>query len=187
MEYQHSYIAKLVEKVREGDAQSFAELYTMTCDKVFSYTNRYLRDEYLAEDAVQEIYILAYKNINKLNDPTLFIAWLNQISFRVCYDLDKKRHGDSTDINSELLEEVVGTDASSNPEETAFANDEINRLNKAIDTLNPTEKQLIVLRYINDTKIDDIVTLTGLSKSTVKRHLISAIDQLRNVMQGRRS
>ena len=91
MEYQHSYIAELVRKVTKGDSEAFAELYTLTSDKVFAYTNRYLRDEYLAEDAVQEIYILAYKNISKLNDPTLFVAWLNQISFRVCYDIDKKR------------------------------------------------------------------------------------------------
>ncbi len=183
MEYQHSYIAELVRKVTKGDSEAFAELYTLTSDKVFAYTNRYLRDEFLAEDAVQEIYILAYKNISKLNDPTLFVAWLNQISFRVCYDIDKKRKGDSADINSELLDEIIGTDSFSNPEENAFQKDEYARLKDAIETLPATEKQLVILRYGNNNKIDEIVTLTGLSKSTVKRHLNSAIEHLRAVMQ----
>ncbi len=182
MEYQHSYIAGLVEKVKKGDSEAFAELYTMTCQKVFSYAGRYLRDDYLAEDAVQEIYVLAYKNIDKLKDPFLFVAWLNQISFRVCFDLDKKRRGEATDYDTEILNEIVGTDISQNPEELAFVKDLSARLSKAIDSLEATEKQLIVLRYVNNKKIDDIVFLTGLSKSTVKRHLNSALEQLKQIM-----
>lgn len=182
MEYQHSYIASLVKRIREGDSKAFAELYTMTCQKVFSYCGRYLRDDYLAEDAAQEIYVLAYKNINKLKDPSLFVAWLNQISFHVCFDLDKKRKGEATDYESELLNEIVGTDIDKNPEESAFKKDESNRLMQAIEALDPTAKQLIVLRYINNNKIDEIVSLTGLSKSTVKRHLNSALEQLKIYM-----
>lgn len=185
MELVHSYIAGLVKKVCNGDSTAFAELYTLTADKVKLYTNRYLRDDFLAEDALQEIYILAYKNINKLNDPSLFVAWLNQISFRVCFDMDKKRKGEALDTNSELLEEIEDTYLPSDPEKTAIKSDEERRLNLAIEKLAPLEKQLIVLRYYNGNKIEDIVTLTGLSKSTVKRHLNAAIDDLRSFMAQR--
>ena len=179
MDNRHEYIAGLVVKVLNGDQSAFAELYSMTCDKVFAYTGRYLRDEFLAEDAVQEIYILAYKNIQKLNDPSLFVAWLNQISFRVCYDLDKKRKGEDTDVNSELLSEVVGTDSFSNPEETIANNDEYSRLNEALEKLSPADKQFLTLRYYKNKKIDDIAEMTGLSKSTVKRHINTAVENLR--------
>ena len=182
MENRHEYIAGLVVKVLNGDSEAFAELYSMTCDKVFAYTGRYLRDEYLAQDAVQEIYILAYKNIHKLNDPALFVAWLNQISFRVCFDLDRKRKGEDTDVNSELLTDVVGTDSFSNPEETAAANDEYSRLNNAIEKLPPADKQFITLRYYKNKKIDDIAEMTGLSKSTVKRHINNAVERLRSYL-----
>lgn len=182
MELKHSYIANLVAKTQKGDNEAFAQLYSMTYNKVFNYARNYLKDDYLAQDAVQEIYILALKNIGHLKDQTLFVAWLNQISFRVCYDMTKSLHRDTTDTNSELLEEVAETNGTYSPEESAFTKDEKERLSAAIDKLDPTQKQLIVLRFYNNNKIDDIVTLTDLSRSTVKRQLASAIEKLKVLM-----
>ena len=86
------FIAKLVVRARANDSDAFAELYALTYRKVYNYTRHYLRDDYLAQDAMQEVYILALKNIKKLNDPNLFVAWLNRISFNVCYDMTKKQN-----------------------------------------------------------------------------------------------
>ena len=73
------YIAGLVIRAQHSDSDAFAELYALTYNKVYNYTRHYLRDDFLAQDAMQEVYILALKNIGKLNDPTVFIAWLNPI------------------------------------------------------------------------------------------------------------
>ena len=72
------YIAGLVIRAQHSDSDAFAELYALTYNKVYNYTRHYLRDDFLAQDAMQEVYILALKNIGKLNDPTVFIAWLNR-------------------------------------------------------------------------------------------------------------
>ena len=84
----YKYIAKLVEKAQMGDSDAFAELYAATYQRQYHFAYRYLKDEYLAQDALQETYILALKNLSKLKDPTLVIAWLNQINFRVCFNLN---------------------------------------------------------------------------------------------------
>ena len=84
------YIAGLVIRAQHSDSDAFAELYALTYNKVYNYTRHYLRDDFLAQDAMQEVYILALKNIGKLNDPTVFIAWLNRICFHVCYDMTQK-------------------------------------------------------------------------------------------------
>lgn len=75
------------ESGRQNDSDAFAELYTMTYSKVYNYARHYLKDDFLAQDALQDIYILALKNLGKLNDPTLFVARLNRISFNVCYNI----------------------------------------------------------------------------------------------------
>jgi len=75
-----TYIAGLVLRAQANDSDAFAELYALTYNKVYNYSRHYLRDDYLAQDAMQEIYIRVLKNITKLNDPSLFIAWLNHIS-----------------------------------------------------------------------------------------------------------
>ena len=178
-DFNHAYIGNLVISAQSGSSEAFAELYATTYNHTYNYSMHYLRDAYLAQDAVQETYISALKNINNIKDPSLFVAWLNQISFRVCYDIDKKRKGEDTDVNSELLSEVVGTDSFSNPEETVANNDEYFRLNDALNRLSPSDRQFITLRYYKNKKIDDIAEMTGLSKSTVKRHINTAVEKLR--------
>ncbi len=183
MEYSHTYIAEFVKRAQAGDSNAFAELYNMTFNKVYNYARHYLRDEHLAQDAVQEVFISALKNIQKLNDPTLFVAWLNQISFHVCFDMAKANKTEYGEIDSELLEEVSDTKKESNPEATALENDETRRLKEAIDRLPASEKALVTMRYFNSMKIDDIVNATGISRSTVKRSLNTIIAKLKRYMK----
>ena len=70
-----------------------------------------------------------------------------------------------------------------NPEASAFVKDEQQRLRKAIEQLSPVEQQLITLRYYNGMRIDEIVSITGISRSTVKRRIASATDTLRSIMK----
>lgn len=183
MDYNHQYIAEFVRRTQDGDSDAFAELYNMSFNKIYNYCRHYLKDEYLAQDACQEVFISALKNIQKLNDPTLFIAWLNQIAFRVCFDFAKAHKNDYGEVDSEMMEEICDTKPSNNPEEVSLKSDESRRLKAAIEMLNPTEKELVTLRYFNGMKIDEIVDATDISKSTVKRTLNAAVDRLKSIMK----
>lgn len=183
MEYNHQYIAEFVRRTQDGDSNAFAELYNITFNKIYNYCRHYLKDEYLGQDACQEVFISALKNIQKLNDPTLFIAWLNQIAFRVCFDFAKAHKNDYGEVDSEMLEEICDVKTSNNPEEASLQRDESQRLKEAIEKLSSTEKQLITLRFFNGMKIDDIVDATDISKSTVKRQLNSTIEKLKKLMK----
>ena len=176
----HKYIAGLVIRAQHEDSDAFAELYGLTYSKVLHYAERYLRDSYLAQDAVQEIFILALKNISKLKEPTLFIAWMNQISFRVCYDLSSQHLENYGAIpDPELLEVICDDKTDKNPELLVSRKDEYDRLRNAIEELPSHEKQVIVLRYFNNMKIDDIVDTLQISKSTVKRYISSGLSTLK--------
>lgn len=184
-EKDHKFIASLVIRVQHNDTDAFAELYGLTYNKVYNYARHYLRDDFLAQDAVQEIFILALKNISTLNDPALFIAWINQISFHVCFDMSKKinsGYGDITD--PELLEIVKDDNAYHNPEQITEAEEELDILRSAIDDLPAHEKQCIILRYYNNMKIEEIVDVLGYSRSTVKRYLIDAKERLATIIKG---
>lgn len=183
MEYSYAYIAEIVKRAQTGDSDAFAELYTCTYNKVYHYCLKYLKDEYLAQDAVQEVYISAFKNTEKLHDPTLFIAWLNQISFHVCYDIMKKSKSDYGEFDSELIDEIFDSHPDSNLEDRVIYDDEKRRLKEAISKLSVIEQQIITLRYFNNMKIDDIVQISGLSRSTVKRQLIAIPEKLRKIMK----
>ncbi len=183
MEYSYSYLAEYVKLAAAGDSNAFAELYSLTYNKIYNYARHYMKDDYLAEDAVQDIYVTALRNLNKLNDPSLFIAWLNQIAFRVCFDMSKSRKQGYGEISTDIMEEMGEIKTSDiGPEDMAFLKDERIRLKAAIESLPLNERELITLRYFNDMKIDEIVSATGLSKSTVKRQLNQAIAHLKTRM-----
>ncbi len=175
----HNLIAALVHRAKQKDSDAFAELYGMTYNKVYNYACHYLKDMHLAQDAVQEVYISALKNLDKLNDPLLFVAWLNQISFHVCYDLCEKRNSGYGVIEDEILELFTDDSPNSNPEDATVHSDESRRLKESIERLPLHEREVITLRFFNNMKIDEIVKVTGSSKSTVKRYLASAEEHLR--------
>jgi RNA polymerase sigma-70 factor (ECF subfamily) len=186
LEPDHIYLAGLVRKVQKNDSNAFAELYGLTYKRVYNYALCYLRDAYLAQDAVQEVYILVLKKIGQLNDATLFTAWLNQIGFHVCYDMCRHRSSDYGDITDpELLDILEDKNSDSNPENHAQNSDENSRLHESIDNLPANEKQVIVLRYFNELKIDDIAETMCISRSTAKRYLASGQEHLADMMNGK--
>lgn len=169
----YAYISKLVLRSQQNDSDAFAELYSLTYNKIYNYACHYLKDTYLAQDAVQEIFISALKNISKLKDPLVFVSWLNQISFHICYDICKKRNTNYGTIDDSILPELADEHVGANPEANLLKNAELLELNASIDDLPPNERQVIIMRYYNNMKIDEIASAIAISKSTVKRYLSS--------------
>lgn len=182
-DFNHAYIGRLVQKSQNGDSDAFAELYAMTYQHTYNYAVHYLRDTELAQDALQETYILALRNISGIKEPTLFVAWLNQICFRVCYDMSRKYRQEYGENNPDILELISDEYEDHNPEGLLENNDEIARLKDAILSLPFNEQQVVVMKYYNDMKLEEIATALKCSRSSVKRYLISAKENLGKIMK----
>lgn len=184
-EYNHKLIAELVTRcTHSGDSNAFAQLYALTYDKVYHYTYQYLKDSYLAQDALQEVYIRALKNIASLDDPTLFIAWLNRIAFNVCYDFSQKNRNEQI-LSPELYEFVSIEDSADTPDKHYEKKSEYALLNQAINALPFLEKEVIVMRFYQEMKLEEIATTLSISRSTVKRYIASAQKKLKLTMLGK--
>lgn len=184
----YKYIAKLVIRAQTGDSDAFAELYAATYQREYLFSYRYLKDEYLAQDALQETYTLALKNLTKLKDPKLVISWLNQINFRVCYKLHQKqqRYNQEMKAAEEILEndlENSGGGYIGNAEDSIVKIDMQEYVINQILKLPFTESQVILLKYYKDMKIDEIAMLMDMSRSSVKWYLKSGRERLAKVLQ----
>lgn len=69
----------LVEQARRGDQEAFAILARTRGDVLFGIARRILRDVGLAEDAVQQALVIAWRELPRLRDPERFDAWLNRM------------------------------------------------------------------------------------------------------------
>ena len=181
-ELDYKYLAELVLRAQEGDSDSFAELYVATYQQQYRFSYRYLQDQYLAQDALQETYILALKNITTLRDPHVFVSWLNQINMRVCFRIYRQER------RQELQMELYDQDRTAkgfvdSPEHQAMKNDEQERLLRQIYQLPFSESQVILLRYFRGMKLEEIAGILDISLSSVKRYLESGRKKLAIKMQ----
>lgn len=184
-EWDYKQIGKLVTLAQGGNSDSFATLYALTYNKTYAYCCRYLHDNYLAQDAVSEIYIKALKNLDKLTEPELFISWLNKIAFNTCYDFASKRDGNTASTDDEDVELIIDEYESHNPESSAITKNEYSRLHSAIDSLPFKEQQAIKMKFFNHMQLDDIAKVMKASRSSVKRYIASGEDMLRKKMNSK--
>lgn len=180
-ELDYNYIAGLVQHARNGDSDAFAELYASTYQKQYMFACSYLKDDFLAQDALQETYIAALKNLSSLNDPKLFVSWLNQINFRVCYNMSIKQ----SKINEET-DRFSSSDSNISP--SASAENQVVRVDereyilKQVMALPFSESQAIFLHYYKNMKIEQIAYMMEISKSSVKRYLASGKKRLAKLL-----
>ncbi len=190
----YNYMADLVTRAQGGDSDAFAELYAATYQKQYHFAYSYLKDEYLAQDALQETYIIALKDLSKLKDPMLVVAWLNQINFRICFQLHKKQKRydlemieyNDTDSGEKRLDVSPRTDSRSstrNPEDMVVKVDSREYIMNQILKLPFTEAQVIILKFYRNLKHDEIAELMDISRSSVKRYLNSGKSHLAKVFQ----
>ncbi len=190
----YNYVADLVVNAQTGDSDTFAELYAATYQRQYHFAYTYLKDEYLAQDALQETYIIALKNLSKLKDPMLLIAWLNQINFRVCFHLQKKRKRydaelidyDSTDVETDSIQTDLAphmTQRNINPEDLVVRIDSKEYIMNQILKLPFTESQVVILKYYQELKVGEIARLMDISRSSVNRYLSSGKTHLEKILR----
>ena len=177
----YQYLAELVRSAQDGDSNAFAELYAATYRQQFRYSLKYLRDESLAQDALQETFVRALRNIRKLKNPDLFIAWLNRINFRVCYDMKKARNEELADLYSEEHLEQQHSHLG-RTEEEVLKIDSKEYILRQIMNLPLTESQVILMKYYQEMKLDEIADIMNISRSTVKRYLRSGRGHLKKIL-----
>lgn len=190
----YNYVADLVVNAQTGDSDAFAELYAATYQRQYHFAYTYLKDEYLAQDALQETYIIALKNLSKLKDPMLLIAWLNQINFRVCFHLQKKRKRydaelidyDSIDVETDSIQTDLAphmTQRNINPEDLVVRIDSKEYIMNQILKLPFTESQVVILKYYQELKAGEIARLMDISRSSVNRYLSSGKTHLEKILR----
>lgn len=177
----YDYLSDLVRKIQHGDTDAFAEIYAATYQKQYWFACKFLKDPYLAQDILQELYIVVLRQINLLKKPELFTSWLNQINFRLCFDMHEKNSRNQKEL---CLDDDSRTSAKSSsdfedPLEVYSRNRE---LLEQIKALPKKESQSILLKYYHGMSLEEIAFAMDCSRSSVKRYLNKGYDKLREFL-----
>jgi RNA polymerase sigma-70 factor, ECF subfamily len=168
-----------ISKALKGDDAAFGNLVEMYQKPVFSLCYRMLGNSNDAEDAAQESFIRAFRNLKKYNPNRSFATWLLSIASHYCIDRMRKRKLDtvSTDV---LPAEIVPDRNAPNPEKEYRAREKEALIQDLMEDLKPTDRAAIVLRYWHQYSEVEIADTLNLSVSAVKSRLFRARQALSN-------
>ena len=160
--------ADLMRKARRGDVEAFNLLISRWEKRVFNYLLRILRNREDALDLSQDVFLKAYQNLRKLDDPQRFAAWLFRIAHNEAYSLFRKRKPEG----EEPSEPAVGA-ASAFPIELSIA------VSTALDRLHPDQREAVVLKIYQGFKFEEMSEILSCPVSTVKSRLYTALELLK--------
>lgn len=166
------YVAELVPQAQAGDSNAFAEIFAATCQKQFAFARSYLKDDFLAQEALQSAYIQALKGISQLREPTLVVAWLNQLTLRSCFRAQQSHR--SFTCAEERPENL-------NPENRILEIDGKMFNIRMVMTLPFSEAQTILLRYFCCMKIGEIASLLEIRRGAVRQYIDSGRKRLKTL------
>ena len=134
-----------------------------------------LHDEALAEDAVQETFLKAYKALGQFRGESSEKTWLFRIGMNVCRDMRRGRWFRYVDLR-------VTPDTLPIP--AGEAEEDYEELAQAIVLLPDKYKEPLLLYYYQDMTIEETAQLLGVGKSTVHNRLRKAEGLLKLVLKG---
>lgn len=140
-------------------------------DKLLRYCYAKTKDRYLAEDIVQESFLLFWQS-KTYKDTGKEMAYLYTIARNLCVDEYKKPS--HVDIDDCLI--ALNDDIEKQIEQC--------QLEEAMDQLDDEMREIVILRYANGLKVSDIAQILGLSRFAVTRRQKMALSILKDYMEG---
>ncbi len=171
-------ITALVRAAQTGDDLAFNELVRSYQDIAVAYAMSVLGDFHLAEDAAQEAFVEAYRELPALREPAAFQGWFRTIVFKHCDRLTRRKQHALTGLEAAL--NIASPILS--PQQTLESKSVRNSVRKAVSPLSDTERAVVLLYYMGDHSHAAIAEFLNIRANTVKTRLYSARRRLRNHM-----
>jgi RNA polymerase sigma-70 factor (ECF subfamily) len=166
-----------LEKARDGDEDSFAMIVHHYQGPVYNLCYRMLGDALEAEDAAQETFIRAYRNLKRFDPERKFINWLLTIASNHCVDRLRKKRMKFVSMDSLLPGDHL-VDRNKGPEEQLDISEAQQEIQTLINQLSPKDRAAIILKYWHDQSYEEIARSLSLSVSAVKSRLHRARREL---------
>ena len=172
--------AELVLKLQKGDTSSFEGLFDLYKAKAVRTAYLITSNRALADDIVQEAFILCYFKISELKDPTKFKTWFFKMLTRLAWKMSAK---EKASVPVENIFEIAEAEDTHFVEGEIIGKEEARRLMDAVNLLEIKKKITVLLYYYNDFSVGEIAQIMGCFEGTVKSRLHAARRILRKSIE----
>jgi RNA polymerase sigma-70 factor (ECF subfamily) len=169
-----------VSALRRRDPGAVAELVNLYGDRLLRSAFMLCGNETEAQDLVQETLLAAIRSVQRFEQRSSVYTWL----YSILFNISRHHHRKQKRI---VLDNEAGAEATAPAAETMSpldASTVASALREAMGPLSEAHREVIVLRYYEDMKIDEIALHLGVPQGTVKSRLHHAIGEIRNLLPG---
>lgn len=168
-----------VELALNGDSSGFDFLYNFTKNNKYYLALKYVKNEEAAKDVLQDAYIRAWKNLDKLKEPEKFDSWLAQIVVNTAKNELEKRNHTPLDLRADSGEDEDDTEifdravsSWDNVPELEYTREETRQLvHELIDSLSDEQRLVMIAFELEGLTTKEIAEQLGCSEATVKSRL----------------
>jgi RNA polymerase sigma-70 factor (ECF subfamily) len=179
---------ELIQLFQQGNPRAFDVLIDRHQERIFNAINFMVKDSYLAEDLIQDIFIKIIGNLKlgKYNDEGKFLPWALRIAHNYCVDHFRKVKRTptiKTSDDQDLFEIIKHTD---HPADYKMTRSQTHRdIQELVDLLPEEQREIIVLRHYANLSFKEIAQMTNCSINTALGRMRYGLINLRKMMNER--
>jgi RNA polymerase sigma-70 factor (ECF subfamily) len=165
------------------DRAAFADLYRTHYARVYGLCARLLGSAERAEDATQEAFLRAQRELSRYDETKPFVGWILGIASNLCIDSLRRRRKERQLFGAEADERSAAlADDDVGALDALLAAERARDVNAAIAALPERYRLPLVLAYYRDASYDEIAAGLGLTRTHVGALLCRAKQQLRRAL-----
>jgi len=170
----------LLASVARRDRAAFEGLYEATCAKLFGVVLRIVREQALAEEVLQEIYLKIWNSAGQYSPSEASpLAWMVSIARNRAIDIVRKKSEASIEDEPQAMEVAA---ESPDPLARREMTEELKRLLECIGRLEPDRQRLVLLAYYNGWSREQLAEKFAAPVNTVKTWLRRSMLDIRECL-----
>jgi RNA polymerase sigma-70 factor, ECF subfamily len=165
----------LVEAAQRGDHEAFEVLAVAAGDRLFTIARLVLRDTHLAEDAVQDALVHAWRNLPTLREPERWDAWLHRLVVNACADQGRRKQRRVAEVRMVRIEPAT--------DDRSRSIDDHDQLDRGFRRLKPDQRAAVVLHFYLGLTVPEVADALGVPLGTAKSRIHYAVEALRAALE----
>jgi RNA polymerase sigma-70 factor (ECF subfamily) len=177
---------ELIRRCQAGDVSAFEPLVEKYQQRVWRLAYQILRDREEAWDVAQEAFVRAFSSLSSFRGQSAFYTWLFRITVNVATDRHRSRGARGRALGTEVVGEDelerTALDEEARPDDVAMQSEDRARIDRALDSLPPKARTIIILSDIEGLSYREIATVLDCPMGTVMSRLHNARKRLRDLL-----
>jgi RNA polymerase sigma-70 factor (ECF subfamily) len=162
-------------QAQTGSHEALNELFRSVQEPLFRYVVSLVRDQHLAEDILQEVFMRIYRKLRWLREPQAFRAWSYQIASREAFRyLNRERRW-----TDQVRDEAVLAHVPAAEPDREFSRELIASLPQLVGKLSPASRAVVVLFYLHELSLVETAAALDIPVGTAKSRLAYGLRRLR--------